>query len=276
VAKVLNRRLDPDRRDRALVGRGKHWIVVTSQEKLDEIVGGLDDKKIELARLTDRSPLQVHLEPSDISEVTRRGGDDSGTAVRSEPRSAGGQYSSHRRHLIAAGDAAIVYRPLSDTPPYQIVLIIDIVSGLRTEGGASKHVGGANRTIIKLAQQLLINPATKLADHETGVLVRLDHVYDLIDSNIASAIHAKIASIPKSVAHPLAKPVAKVVCQLQFAPTVHRTAENIAAAHFERIVGDSKLPQVKKALAELEISVLDYSKGIGHSTLIAISDPKAF
>jgi hypothetical protein len=33
---------------------------------------GLDDKKIELARLMDRFPLQVHLEPSDISEVTSR------------------------------------------------------------------------------------------------------------------------------------------------------------------------------------------------------------
>ena len=53
-------------------GRGKHWIVVTSQEKLSEIVSGLDDKKIELARLMDRFPMQVHLEPSDISEVTSR------------------------------------------------------------------------------------------------------------------------------------------------------------------------------------------------------------
>jgi hypothetical protein len=53
-------------------GRGKHWIVVTSQEKLGELVSGLDDKKIELARLMDRFPLQVHLEPSDISEVTSR------------------------------------------------------------------------------------------------------------------------------------------------------------------------------------------------------------
>jgi hypothetical protein len=33
---------------------------------------GLDDKKIELARLMDRFPLQVHLEPSDISGVTSR------------------------------------------------------------------------------------------------------------------------------------------------------------------------------------------------------------
>jgi len=53
-------------------GRGKHWIVVTSQEKLNELVSGLDNRNIELARLMDRFPLQVHLEPSDISEVTSR------------------------------------------------------------------------------------------------------------------------------------------------------------------------------------------------------------
>src|SRR5205085_3990651 len=56
----------------AVAGRGKIWIVVTSQEKLGELVSGLDDKNIELARLMDRFPLQVHLEPSDISEVTSR------------------------------------------------------------------------------------------------------------------------------------------------------------------------------------------------------------
>lgn len=56
------------------VGQGKMWLVVTSQEKLTELVGGLDDKRVELARLMDRFPreLQVHLEPSDISEVTSK------------------------------------------------------------------------------------------------------------------------------------------------------------------------------------------------------------
>jgi hypothetical protein len=46
--------------------------VVTSQEKLNELVGGLDDSRVELARLMDRFPLQVHLEPSDIAEVTSK------------------------------------------------------------------------------------------------------------------------------------------------------------------------------------------------------------
>ena len=68
----------------------------------------------------------------------------------------------------------------------------------------SKHVGGANRTIIKLAQQLLINPAVNLAEQEKGALVRLDQIYDLVEGNIASDIRGKIAALPSQVDHPLA------------------------------------------------------------------------
>jgi hypothetical protein len=91
-----------------------------------------------------------------------------------------------------------------------------------------KHVGGANRTIIKLAQQLLINPATMVSEAPIGTLIRLDQVYDLIEGNIGSDIRAKIISIPNKVKHPLAQAVAKVVCLLQFARTVHRTVQRIS------------------------------------------------
>jgi len=40
-------------------GRGKHWDRRHLTEKLGELVSGLDDKKIELARLNDRFPQQV-------------------------------------------------------------------------------------------------------------------------------------------------------------------------------------------------------------------------
>ena len=39
-----------------LVGRGRFWLVVTSQERLGELVSGLDDKRVEHARLMDRFP----------------------------------------------------------------------------------------------------------------------------------------------------------------------------------------------------------------------------
>jgi uncharacterized protein YerC len=240
-------------------GRGKHWIVVTSQEKLGELVSGLDDKKIELARLMDRFPLQVHLEPSDISEVTSR-------RVLSKNASAekvlGELFDQHRgrftehTHLTAdiklpelSRESFIDLYPLL---PYQIDLIIQVVSGLRTQGGASKHVGGANRTIIKLAQQLLINPAVNLAEQPIGSIARLDQVYDLVEGNIGSEVRAKISAISRELEHPLAQSVAKVICLLQYVKSVHRKAENIAAALHPRVAGDSQLAAVKEALRQLE------------------------
>jgi hypothetical protein len=240
-------------------GRGKHWVVVTSQEKLGELVSGLDDKKIELARLMDRFPLQVHLEPSDISEVTSRRVLSKNAAAQS---ALGTLFDEHRGRLTehtrltadiklpeVTRDAFIDLYPLL---PYQIDLIIQVVSGLRTQGGASKHVGGANRTIIKLAQQLLINPAVNLADGALGDLVRLDQVYELVEGNIGSEVRAKIAAISKLVDHPMAQPVAKVICLLQYVKSVHRSAENIAAGLHGQVDGDSQLAAVKDALRALE------------------------
>lgn len=240
-------------------GRGKHWVVVTSQEKLGELVSGLDDKKIELARLMDRFPLQVHLEPSDISEVTSRRVLSKNAAAQT---ALGKLFDEHRGRLLehtrltadiklpeVTRDSFIDLYPLL---PYQVDLIIQVVSGLRTQGGASKHVGGANRTIIKLAQQLLINPSVNLADKPLGSLVRLDQVYDLVEGNIGSEVRAKITAIAKELGHPLAQPVAKVICLLQYVKSVHRTAENIAAALHPGVASDSQLAAVKEALRELE------------------------
>ena len=123
----------------------------------------------------DRFPLQVHLEPSDISEVTSRRVLSKNAAAQA---ALGKLFDEHRGRLTEhtrltadiklpelTRDSFIDLYPLL---PYQIDLIIQVVSGLRTQGGASKHVGGANRTIIKLAQQLLINPAVNLAEQPLG------------------------------------------------------------------------------------------------------------
>jgi hypothetical protein len=240
-------------------GRGKHWVVVTSQEKLGELVSGLDDTKIELARLMDRFPLQVHLEPSDISEVTSRRVLSKNAAAQA---ALGKLFDEHRgrltEHTRLTADIKLPeisragFIDLYPLLPYQIDLIIQVVSGLRTQGGSSRHVGGANRTIIKLAQQVLVNPAVNLAEEPVGTLARLDQVYDLVEGNIGSEVRAKITAVSKELKHPLAQPVAKVICLLQYVKSVHRSAENIAAALHPSVGGDSQLASVKEALRELE------------------------
>lgn len=240
-------------------GRGKMWIVVTSQESLKDIVSGLDDRRVELSKIKDRFPLQVHLEPSDISEVTSKRILFKNAAAE---KTLGDLFQANRGRLTDNTRlTADIQLPELNTQsfvdlypllPYQIDLIIQVVSGLRTQGGAVRHVGGANRTIIKLAQQLLIHPDVDLGSKPVGALARLDQVYDLVSGNISSEIRGKISDIKSKVRHPLAQPVAKAVCLLQFVKSVHRTAENIAACLHESVEGDSILPQVREALEELK------------------------
>lgn len=240
------------------VGRGKMWLVVTSQEKLTELVGGLDGQQVELARLMDRFPLQVHLEPSDISEVTSR------RVLAKTAEGAGrlrelftqeqGRLETHTRLT-----ADVQLPPLNPDSfaelypllPYQVNLIIDVVSGLRTQGGASRHVGGANRTIIKLAQQLLVHPSVALGEQEVGALVTLDQIYDLVSGNIPVELRQKIQSIPGDVAHPAAESVAKAVCLLQFVQNIPPTKENLAAALHPSVDAASHLSEVEGALHAL-------------------------
>ncbi|MFM8479197.1 MAG: BREX system P-loop protein BrxC, partial [Planctomycetaceae bacterium] len=260
VARTVNKMLDLQGIVQALgrVGQGKFWVVVTSQEKLSELVGGLDDSRVELARLMDRFPLQVHLEPSDISEVTSK-------RVLAKKGNAeqqlGDLYEANRGSLTANTNLSADIRlpqlarqnfiDLYPMLPYQVDFVIHVVSGLRTQGGASRHVGGANRTVIKLAQQLLSHPKVGLGDQEIGQLVTCEHIYDLVRDNIDSTIREKIDRIPSEVAHPFAQQVAKAICLLQFVKSIHRTADNIAATLYPGVAADSVKANVDQALQAL-------------------------
>ena len=262
VARDVQKMLDLQGIVQALgrVGRGKFWIVVTSQEKLTELVGGLEGTRVELARLMDRFPqeLQVHLEPSDIAEVTSKRVLSKNAEAQALLRK---QFEENRARLANSVQLTADIRlpeltaerfvDLYPLLPYQIDFIIQVVSGLRTQSGGSKHVGGANRTIIKLAQQLLINPAVLLADQPVGQLATIAQIYDLVETNIDSEVRGKIAAIAQKVDHALAPAVCKAVCLLQFVKSVHRTAENIAAALHPAVDADSQLPAVKQALEAL-------------------------
>ena len=166
------------------------WLVVTSQEKLDVIVSALDNKKIELARLKDRFPIEIDLSPADISEVTSK---------RVLTKKAGiipklAELYDENKHRLnqcvklerTSRDCEVrkdEFISLYPYIPYHIDLCIDIMSGI-WEPGAARHRGGSNRTIIKQAQQILINPRVNLAEKEVGVLVTLDKVFDLILGNL--------------------------------------------------------------------------------------------
>ena len=236
------------------------WLIVTSQEKLNEIVSALDDRRIELARLKDRFPIEIDLAPADIAEVTSK---------RVLTKKAGvipqlAKIYEDNQHRLNQCTALEHSSRKSDTQkeefinlypylPYHIEMCIDIMSGIRLQPGAQRYIGGSNRTIIKQAQQILINPRVKLAEEEIGTLVTFDKVYDLIKDNLSSEKHRDIISIEKRFPNDdFAIKVAKVICLLEFIRDLPRTPQNIAAVLYSHIGAESCLREIEEAIKRLE------------------------
>jgi hypothetical protein len=238
------------------------WIVVTSQEKLNEVVDALDSRKIELARLQDRFPFPVDLKQSDISEVTSK------RVLHKNPEGARllaqrfDEYEGCLKQLCTLERTGRNVDITRDTfvnlypyLPYQIDLCIDIVSGLRLRRGAQRHIGGSNRTIIKQAQQMLVHPQTNLAAQPIGSLVTLDLVYELLYAGnlLPTEVTREVDDVPSRLPNQaMAQKVAKAVALLEAVTDLPRTPRNLAAVLHPRLDAASQLSEVEAALKQLE------------------------
>jgi hypothetical protein len=260
VARSVHRMLDLQGLAEAIQKRrGPLWLVVTSQERLDDVVDSLEGKQVELARVQDRFPLRVDLLPSDIEEVTSRrvldktaSGQDSLRAIVNLNRnklSANVRLTSATRTSDPAEDDILRLYPLV---PYQVQLFIDAVSARRAHGGASPILGGSNRTIIKLAQQLVVDPRAGLGDQQIGNLVTIDRAYDLLESVIPTAWQSEVEQVAAKYGNDSVETKAiKAVALCSDVGALPLSEENLAVLLHPAIDAESILPRVRTACEHL-------------------------
>ena len=239
------------------------WIVVTSQEKLDEVVAAIDSKRVELAKLQDRFRYRVDLAPSDIREVAtkrvlakkaeaekplkdlfKKNEGQLNAALRLERTS---------RRTDVNEDDFIHFYPY---PPHYIDLCIGIMSGIRLQPGAPRHYGGSNRTIIKQAYEMLVSERTALAQKPIGALVTLDKVFELVEGNLSNEKRTDIYQIAERFKHDpddqgWALRVAKAICLLEFIRDLPRTEANLAAVLVDEVGKAPPLGEVQAAAKRL-------------------------
>jgi len=240
------------------------WIIVTSQEKLNEIVAALDSKRVELARLQDRFKYHIDLSPADIREVATRRvlakKEEAVPLLKTLFKESQGQLTiacrlerTARRSEITEDDFVQFYPYL----PHFIELSIDIMSGIRLQPGAPKHLGGSNRTIIKQAYEMLVSNRTALASKPIGTLVTLDNIFDLVEGNLPTEKQKDLSDIRERFKNDpedrgMTARVAKVLCLLEFVRDLPRTEANIAACLVVAVGKPTPLAAVQGALQKLE------------------------
>ena len=237
------------------------WVIVTAQEKLDEVTSAMgDDKKVLLAKVRDRFKFEIDLSPADIQEVATKRVLAKKPELNSEIekifKNNDGQLNIALRLERTSRKSALQEKDFVQFypyPPHFIELSIDIMSGIRLQPGAPKHLGGSNRTIIKQAHEMLVSPRTAFAQQPLGRMVTLDQIYELVEGNLSTEKQKDIYDITQRFenrieAFPFAIRVAKALCLLEFVRDLPRTEGNIAACLVDAANKTAPLADVEKAL----------------------------
>lgn len=215
-------------------GKGKVWLIVTSQQDLEKVVDRTNFQPALVGRLNARFELKPHLISDEINKVV------SERILKKRPAEEGGikkLYTTHEGHIADLADLK-ASRKLDGTTerwfidaypflPHQVRLAQDIfehLSGFRLSGGV--------RSMISVVMEALQD----LADQPIGVIVSFDQVFDAVENDLlsqeylgASGVRAIYESDERVPSVPIAASrVLKVLWLLQRVTWVPRVPETLA------------------------------------------------
>lgn len=263
--RVVAEKLGQESKNRVSAGLAPEpaWLIVTSQEKLEEVVAAIDSKRVQLAKLTDRFKHRVDLSPADIREVATRRvlskRPDAVPVLKKLYLENEGLINTSCQLERTTRWSGLKQNEFIDFYPYLphfVELSIDIASGMRLGSGAPQHHGGSNRTMIKQAYEMLVSERTKVGERSLGALVSIDLIFNLVEGNLPTEKQKDLSDIATRFGRSedndgWALRVAKAVCLLEYVHDLPRTERNLAALLVDEIGAPTPIEEVKRALEAL-------------------------
>ncbi|MGP5218944.1 BREX system P-loop protein BrxC [Arthrobacter rhombi] len=240
---------------------GRAWVMVTSQEDIDKVVGdrtkgqGNDFSKIQA-----RFKTRVKLTSADVEEVIRKRllekndkGDLALKAVYAEQ-------SANFKTLFDFVDGAKNYRNFNDeahfvgTYPlvsYQFPLFQAAIEGISEHNafeGRNSSVG--ERSMLGVVQQV----AKDIGDVEVGMLATFDHMFAGIRASLKTTAQKQILTAERNLDNQLAIRLLKALFLVKYVESFQATPRNLTVLVYDRFGLDllALADDVKDALAELE------------------------
>lgn len=238
----------------AVKGRGRVWLMVTSQERLSAVVSNADtsDPKTAqdlLQRLEARFRINIHLESSEVGTVIED------RILRKKPtaRPSLEKMWAQRQQAIADFGQSPGLELGADYPkgerelsvksypflPYQLPAAADIFGGMR-----GVKVSAGARSMIKVA----FDATRELANRDIGAIVSWDQIFDSAnrdnefadESYLGSQGLTYIASADHDIPDAAVRPsgILKVLWLVQQNPRIPRTIKNLARLMVNRLDAD--------------------------------------
>jgi len=177
---------------------GRAWVVVTSQEDIDAVLGQLKKEKAQdFSKIQGRFKTRLSLSSTNVDEVILKrllAKKDAAKGALREIFKAKGDILKHQMSFLNTGMTFRHYKEAEDFAahypfaPYQFQLIQKIFEAIRKHGATGAHLSRGERSILDAFQ----SAAKQVAERELGVLVPLYRFYPSIESFLDTAVKRTI------------------------------------------------------------------------------------
>lgn len=247
--------------------QGRAWVVVTSQEDIEAVVGsggfGKDNSK-DFSKIQGRFTTRLSLSGSNADEVIQRrllsktdGAADSLNTLYQDK-------GDILRNQITFRDTGITLRPFTDNdnfvacypfPPYQFLLVQKIFEASRQFGATGGHLSKGERSMLDAFQ----TAALAIKDKPLGALVPLDSFYPSIESFLEGVVRTAIARVDNIPDRsPFDSRVLKTLFLIRYVEEVPANIDNLITFFVDEVDADKRALRsaIEESLLRLERDTL--------------------
>ena len=232
---------------------GKAWVIVTSQEAIDDVVKvqGNDFSKIQ-----GRFDTKLSLSSSDIDEVIKKRILDKTDEAKVSLKMIYDKEESIIRNLLTFKNATYqkVYEDSDDFAeiypfiPYQFKLLQDVFNDIRKHGYAGKHLSSGERSLLGAFQET----AQRFGDSEVGTLIPFYAFYDTIEQflehQIKNVINNALDMVKSGELKDIDIKVLKMLFMLKNIKDIPANVDNLSTLYVSNI-NDDKIT-IKKNISD--------------------------
>ena len=242
---------------------GKAWVIVTSQEAIDDVVKvqGNDFSKIQ-----GRFDTKLSLSSSDIDEVIKKRILDKTDEAKTSLKMIYDKEESIIRNLLTFKNATYqkVYDDSNDFAetypfiPYQFKLLQDVFTDIRKHGYAGKHLSSGERSLLGAFQET----AKRYGDSEVGTIIPFYAFYDTIEQflehQVKIVINSAIDTVKSGELKDIDIKVLKMLFMLKNIKEIPANIDNLSTLYVSNIKDDkiSIKKEISDSLRRLEAQTL--------------------
>jgi len=248
-----------------VVCEGRVWVVVTSQEDIDKVLGSLSNARSnDFSKITGRFKLRLSLSSANTDEVIQKR-----LLEKEEPSKEplknlyqpNADILKNQLSFSQAGMTLLPYQSDKDFVknypfiPYQFSLLQKIFEVIRRVGATGLHLARGERSMLDAFQ----HAAQKVSHEDTGILVPLYDFYPSIENFLDTSVKS---SIQKAKENPTLGEfdacILQILFMIRYVDEIKATIDNLVTLCIDHIDADrlSLKEKIEKSLSKLEKNTL--------------------